>query len=107
MDQPRSNTRFVSQDRIDGTFSVGSTNFSVVVRDLSVTGAQIEHANALRTSTRGILAVGKLDTPAVIVWTRMSTPGVYRSGLRLEERTDIVAAEIGDMIAEGIIHATD
>ena len=28
------------------TFSVGATNVSVVVRDLSVTGAQIEHANA-------------------------------------------------------------
>ena len=106
-EQPRSNARFVSSATSDGTFSVVSSNFAVRVRDLSVGGAQIEHTNALRAATRGVLTVGRLDTPAIVVWTRMSTPGVYRSGLRLEETTDVVAAEIRDMLLDGIIHATD
>ena len=106
-DEVRGNTRFVSQKRIDGTFSVGSSNFAVRVRDLSVSGAQIEHTNTLRPSMRGVLTMGRLDAPAVVVWTRMSAPGLYRSGLRLEETKDIVAAEIRDMIADGVIHTTD
>lgn len=103
LDHDRSTARFISSDRMEGTFVAGSSVFAVTVRDLSVTGAQIEHANPIRPAAKGRLVVGRLNAPAVIVWTRMSVPGVYRSGLRLEEQLDVVAAELRDLLAGGAI----
>lgn len=102
----RSASRYVSERPLEAKFSAGMTSFPVVVRDLSVSGAQIEHANELRPSTRGLLSVGKITAPAVVIWTRMAVPGVYRSGVRLDARTD-VASEIRDLLADGTIHAAE
>jgi len=103
LDHDRSTARFISDERIDGTFSIGASSVSITIRDLSVTGAQIEHMSPLRPAVKGRLTVGGLNAPAVVIWTRMSVPGLYRSGLRLEERLDVVAAELRDMLAEGVI----
>ncbi len=104
IDQDRSTARFPTDERIEGTLTAGGMALSVTVRDLSVTGAQIEHATPLRPSLRGRLSAGKVDAPAVVIWTRMSEPGVYRSGLRLEEKLDVIAAQIRAMLADGSIH---
>jgi len=92
LDHDRSTARFISDERIDGTFSIGASSVTITIRDLSVTGAQIEHMSPLRPAVKGRLTVGGLNAPAVVIWTRMSVPGLYRSGLRLEERLDVVAA---------------
>lgn len=103
IDKTRSTARFISDDPIDGSFTVGPTSWPVVVRDLSVIGAQIEHEMPLRPAMQGRLTVATLSARSVVIWTRMSGPGVYRSGLRLEERLDVVAAEIRGMLAEGVV----
>ena len=103
IDQARSTARFISGDRIDGTFAAGGNSFAVTVRDVSVNGAQIEHPNPLRPMLQGKLSAGKLNVRATVVWTRMSVPGVYRSGLRLDEALDVVAAGIRQMLADGVI----
>ena len=107
IDQARSTARFSSEDRIEGTFCVGQSVFDIVLRDLSVTGAQIEHASPFRPSMQGRLVVGKLNAPAVVIWTRMSIPGLYRTGLRLEEKLDVVAAEIREMLADGHVRKNE
>ena len=104
IDQDRSTARFLTDERIEGTFSASGTTLPVIVRDLSVTGAQIEHASPLRPALRGRLCAGKLDAAATVIWTRMSVPGVYRSGLHLDEKLDVVAAQIRGMLADGSIH---
>lgn len=104
LDQPRNTGRFVSDRPVPGSFSSGASGCEVFVCDLSVNGAQIEHAQALRPAMRGRLTVGILDAAAVVIWTRMTVPGRYRSGLRLEERLDVVATAIRDLLARGVIH---
>ena len=103
LDQARSTARFVSDDPVAGVFSVGTSSFNVTVRDVSVNGAQIEHTQPIRPAVQGRLTIGELNAPAVVIWTRMSVPGVYRSGLRLEEELHVVAGAIREMLGRGII----
>lgn len=103
LDQARSTARFVSEDRVPGVFSAGSNSFDVTIRDVSVNGAQIEHTQTVRPGVQGRLIVGELNAQAVVIWTRMSVPGVYRSGLRLEEELHVIAGAIRDMLGRGVI----
>lgn len=103
LDRARKTVRFVSADPVPGTFSTASATCAVAVRDLSVEGAQIEHSQPLRPSMQGRLVIADLDAAAVVIWTRMSDPGRYRSGLRLEEHLETVAAAIRDLLARGAV----
>lgn len=75
----------------------------VDVRDVSVNGAQIEHVQPVRPAMRGRLGIGEVTFDATIIWTRLTGPGRYRTGLRIDERLDIVAAAIRDLLARGVI----
>jgi hypothetical protein len=103
LDQPRSTARFNPEGPFAATFIVNGISVQVNVRDLSVTGAQIEHPNALRPGTRGALVVESLNAKTTVVWSRLSAPGVYRSGLRIHEQLDIVAATIRDLLGRGLV----
>lgn len=103
LDRARRTVRFVSGDAVPGTFSTASATCAVTVRDLSVDGAQIEHSQPLRPAMQGRLATGDLDAAAVVIWTRMSDPGRYRSGLQLEARLETVAAVIRGLLARGAV----
>lgn len=84
-------------------FTINGISNEVNVRDLSVTGAQIEHAQPIRPKTQGSLKVEQLDAKAVVVWCRLAAPGVYRSGLRIHEQLDLVAAAIRDLLGRGLV----
>lgn len=103
LDQARSTARFVSEDPVPGTFATGMATLTVIVRDVSVNGAQIEHSQAVRPAMQGRLSIGGLIAPATVIWTRLTGPGRYRSGLRIEERLDVVAAAIRELLARGVI----
>ncbi len=103
LDQARSTARFVSQDPVPGTFFTGVATISVAVRDVSVNGAQIEHAQPVRPAMQGRLTIGDLSASTTVMWTRLTGPGRYRSGLRIEERLDIVAAAIRELLARGVV----
>lgn len=75
----------------------------VAVRDVSVNGAQIEHVPSVRPAMRGRLGIGDVTFDATVVWTRLIGPGRYRTGVRIDERLDIVAAAIRDLLARGVI----
>ena len=75
----------------------------VAVRDVSVNGAQIEHIPPVRPAMRGRLGIGEVTFDATVIWTRLIGPGRYRTGLRIEERLDIVASAIRDLLARGVI----
>ena len=51
----------------------------------------------------GRLMLGDLTANATVMWTRLTGPGRYRSGLRIEERLDIVAAAIRELLARGVV----
>lgn len=103
LDQARSTARFISNDPVAATFSVASSTHSVVVRDVSVIGAQIEHSQPLRPSQQGRLVIGDLDARATVVWTRLTVPGRYRSGLKIDAPLEVVAAAIREMLAKGVV----
>jgi hypothetical protein len=103
LDQARSTARFVSRDPVPATFFTGTATIAVGVRDVSVTGAQIEHTQPVRPAMLGRLALGDMTANATVMWTRLTEPGRYRSGLRIEERLDIVAAAIRELLARGIV----
>ena len=75
----------------------------VSIRDLSVTGAQIEHAQLIRPATRGTLNIELTDVKADVVWTRLAAPGTYWSGLRIQGQIEIVAATIRDLLGRGVV----
>jgi hypothetical protein len=103
LDQPRSTARFNPEAPFPATFIINGTSGQVNVRDLSVTGAQIEHSTPLRPGTRGTLVVESLNAKATVVWSRLAVPGVYRSGLRIHEQLDVVAATIRDLLGRGVV----
>ena len=103
LDQARSTARFVSQDPVPATFFTVTGAISVEVRDVSVNGAQIEHAQPVRPAMQGRLVLGNLTANATVIWTRLMVPGRYRSGLRIEQSLDIVAAAIRDLLARGVV----
>lgn len=85
----------------------GSSTHDVTLCDVSVIGAQIDHSEPLRPAMRGRLCVSVLSAEAVVIWTRMAVPGRYRSGLRLEEAREVVAAAIRDMLQGGLIRKVE
>jgi hypothetical protein len=103
LDQARSTARFVSQDSVPATFFTVTGAISVEVRDVSVNGAQIEHGQTVRPAMQGRLVLGNLTANATVIWTRLMVPGRYRSGLRIEQSLDIVAAAIRDLLARGVV----
>src|SRR4051794_20083270 len=103
LDQPRSTPRFNPEAPFAATFTINGTPVQVNMRDLSVTGAQIEHPNPVRPGTRGTLIVESLNTKATVVWSRLAAPGVYRSGLRIHEQLDVVTATIRDLLGRGLV----
>ena len=103
LDQARSTARFVSQDPVPATFFTVTGAIAVEVRDVSVNGAQIEHAQPVRPAMQGRLVLGNLTANATVIWTRLMGPGRYRSGLRIEQSLDIVAAAIRDLLARGVV----
>jgi uncharacterized protein YbjT (DUF2867 family) len=102
LDQARTTARFVSKDPVDATFTAATT-MPVMLRDVSVIGAQIEHAHPVRPAMQGRLSIGDLEAPATVVWTRLTGPGQYRSGLRIEAPLEVVAAAIRDLLARGVV----
>lgn len=103
LDQSRSTARFVSDEPVPGTFSTVAMTLAVTVRDVSVNGAQIEHAQPVRPAMQGRLKLGDLIAPATVIWTRLTGPGRYRSGLRIDEKLDVVAAAIRGLLARGVV----
>lgn len=103
IDQDRSTPRFVSEDAVEGSFFTGTNSMMIVVRDVSVNGAQIEHVQPVRPAMRGRLGIGDVTFDATVIWTRLTVPGRYRTGLRIEERLDIVAAAVRDLLARGVV----
>jgi PilZ domain len=103
LDQPRSTARFVSDDVVAATFLAGASTMPVMLRDVSVNGAQIEHAQPIHPAQQGRLLLGTLTANATVIWTRLTAPGRYRSGLRIDERLEIVAAAIRELLARGVI----
>ena len=105
--QVRSAARFVSDDTVPGLFSTGSITQPVTLRDVSVNGAQIEHSQPVRPAMQGRITIGTLTASAVVIWTRLTSPGHYRSGLRIEESLDVVAAAIRELLARGAVHKVE
>ena len=103
LDQARTTARFISTDPVAATFNVASTTLNVSVRDVSVIGAQIEHSQPIRPAATGKLTIGDLDVQASVVWTRLTEPGRYRSGLKIDAPLEVVAAAIRDMLANGVV----
>jgi hypothetical protein len=104
LDQDRSTPRFISEDPVPGSFFTGASTIAIAVRDVSVNGAQIEHLHPVRPAMHGRLGIGDHAFDATVIWTRLTGPGRYRTGLRIEERLDIVAAAIRDLLARGVVH---
>lgn len=103
LDQARTTARFISTEPVQATFSAPSATIDVKVRDVSVIGAQIEHTTPIRPAMQGRLRIGKVDAQATVVWTRLTEPGRYRSGLRIEAPLDVIAAAIREMLANGVV----
>ncbi|HEX9161411.1 MAG TPA: hypothetical protein VF980_06850 [Thermoanaerobaculia bacterium] len=105
--QARSAARFVSDETVPGIFAAGSLSQAVTLRDVSVNGAQIEHSQPVRPAMQGRITIGDLTAAAVVIWTRLTSPGHYRSGLRIEESLDVVAAAIRELLARGAVRKVE
>ena len=103
LDQARSTPRFVSEDPVPGSFYSGTNTIACAVRDVSVNGAQIEHVQPVRPAMRGRLGIGAVTFESTVIWTRLIGPARYRTGLRIDERLDVVAEAIRDLLARGIV----
>jgi hypothetical protein len=109
LDQPRSTPRFHPDTPLPATFTINGAPGPVGLRDLSVTGAQIEHTVPIRPATAGTLKIESFSARATVIWSRLAAPGIYRSGLRIHEDLDLVAAKIRELLGRGIVkkHAGD
>jgi hypothetical protein len=105
----RSYERFVIDQRTVGSF--GSAE--IVIVNLGVQGAQIEHSQPLRVATQARLwfkhAGVAISVQALVVWSRLAKSAsvqgmLYRSGLRIEEGADEFAAAMEKLLAAGSIH---
>ena len=74
LDQARSTARFVSTDPVPATFAPSGNTLHVTLRDVSVLGAQIEHATAIRPNAQGRFKIGEFEAQAIVVWTRLIGP---------------------------------
>ena len=106
----RGQERFFPAEPISGVF--GSA--TVIVRNLSAQGVQIEHAQPLRLASKGRL-VFRLDSISVTaygisMWSQLSkTPNeqgkyLYRSGVRIESGVDEFATALQQMIDRRLVH---
>ena len=103
LNQPRSTPRFLPDAPFAGTFTIGGQTFPVGIRDLSVTGAQMEHVPTLRPGVQGTLVIDNLSVPATVIWTRLVAAGSYWSGLRIDGELDVIAATIRDLLGRGVV----
>jgi hypothetical protein len=103
LNQPRSTPRFLPDTPFAAMFTVNGQNLPVGIRDLSVTGAQIEHSQPLRPAAQGTLVIGDLQVPAAVIWTRLVASGAYWSGVRIDAGLDVIAATIRDLLNRGIV----
>ena len=103
LDQPRSTPRFLPDVPFPATFTVAGALTPVSIRDLSVTGAQIELGHSIRPGTKGLLNIELVEVQAVVIWSQLAAPGVYRSGLGIHGQIDVVAATIRDLLGRGLV----
>jgi len=102
----RKGDRFLVTQPIDGAFN-GSP---VALMNVSVSGAQLLHAQPLRIGTRATLTFSKLDVRVtvvvIVVWSHLSQTAEglrYRSGIKLSEPNVQYAAGLNSFLRGGII----
>lgn len=108
IEELRRAARFSITQPIAGTFGPAD----VTIIDLSITGAQIEHPQALRVGTRGRLAVTRgeasVTVPAIVVWSRLSKSAnkagryLYLSGIRVEANHQELAIALNALFKQGV-----
>jgi len=109
----RSGDRYVVAEPVSGSF--GATSVSIL--DVGMKGAGITHAQPIRIGTRGRFWFRRGDiaasAQAVVVWSHLSkTPDehgklLYRSGLRIEEGSQLAEA-LQALATRGIVrHDSD
>ena len=107
----RSNERFVASSVLPGSYGAAS----VTVVNLSVTGAQIEHAQPIRLGTVARFWFRRGDTSvsvqALTIWSRLSKSAnaqgklLYLSGLRLESDSNDFVIAMQMLLDRGLIIA--
>ncbi len=108
VEELRSAARFSITRPIAGTFGPAD----VTIIDLSITGAKIEHPQALRVGTRARLAVVHGDAsatvPAIVVWSHLSKSAnsagkyLYVTGIRVEAFQQELAIALNALFKQGI-----
>jgi hypothetical protein len=103
----RKGDRFQAVEPIGGSFSA----VDVSVINVSVTGAQIMHAQPIRIGTRSRLAFRygevTVSVQVQVVWSHLwQTPDghAYRSGVRLDAADVPYAAAVNSLIRTGALH---
>ena len=100
----RSVPRFVAEPPIPGSF--GSVGIQVI--DLGESGAQIEHAEPLKLSSAGRLLIASsfpLELRAHVVWSKLTSgQRIYRSGLRIDEKREVIQRGLKLLLHEGHAH---
>lgn len=102
----RKGDRFLVTQPIEGAFN-GSP---VALLNVSVSGAQLLHAQPLRIGTRATLTFSKLDVRVtvvvIVVWSHLSQTAEglrYRSGVKLAEPSVPYAAALNSFLRTGIV----
>lgn len=103
----RKGDRFQAVEPIGGSFN----GIDVSVINVSVTGAQIMHAQPMRIGTRSRLAFqhGEVTVSVLVqvVWSHLwQTPDghAYRSGVHLDASDVMYAAAVNALIRSGALH---
>jgi hypothetical protein len=107
IEELRKADRFTVVDSISGTF--GAAEASVL--NLSISGAQISHAQPIRIGTVARLAFRQGDavvtTQARVLWSHVAPSGngklLYRSGLKIEGADSQYALALNTLIRAGAI----
>ena len=103
----RRTDRFVVNVTIAGTFGAADAT----VLNLSISGAQISHAQPIRIGTAGRLAFRQGDTSVLVlarvIWSHVAPSEggklVYRSGLKIENADAQYALALNTLIRAGAI----
>jgi len=102
----RRGDRFYAVEPMSGIF--GATDVTVI--NVSVTGAQLMHAQPLRIGTRSRLSFTRgevtVSVQVQVMWSHLwQTPGghAYRSGVRLDTADVPYAAAVNALIRSGAI----
>ncbi|MEO8383112.1 MAG: PilZ domain-containing protein [Acidobacteriota bacterium] len=102
----RKEERFQVLQPIEGTFG----NVELTLLNLSLGGAQLQHASPLRIGTRARLTFRRGDTSVsihgVVVWSHFAqTPAglLYKSGVELEGGDVHYAAGLASMLRSGVL----